>query len=204
MLDFGNFNVVAGDSSSGNPIPSQSSMRQTNAEKGSRYDLMLSEEYKKKLASQLLYHTNCMELLVACAQGGTHGPVTRLRNLMSWDDLISNILDLDVTSNGRTRKLDPSVLHRVKAPFLRLLTETYLREGEATVEDVPEDSAPDSLLPRWWTHDENKEIKGEEIPSLVDEFIQQIDSFTARLRDAEAAGLKFHDAEVILGCCVKC
>ena len=65
-----------------------------NAKPGSRMDLMKQEDHKRKNASQLLYHTNCIELLVACVQGHNQGAEARLRGIFSWEDLTANVLDL--------------------------------------------------------------------------------------------------------------
>ena len=206
VLDFGDFTGQPKDSnrldrdSRFPTVLSLAYMRQINKDKGSRYNLMLAEEFKKP-GSKLEYHTQCIELLAACAHGDSHAPVTRLRKVFKWNDCVSNILDLDVTAHSRSNKLSQEALHRVKAPFLRLLTEVYFN---IRFEKIPgmqstQNIEAGSLFPRWWGHDADTEIAGEVHTApmcLIDEFISELDSLTARVLALEANGGKCSDATV--------
>jgi len=194
LLDEVSSALALGDFHHAGRVPSAVSMAQGNEVAGSRYRLMEQNEFKYQLASELLYHTECIELLVACVKGDSHAPVIRLRGLFSWEDCVSNILDLDLTSRGRSGKLKKQVLYRVKAPFLRLLTEVHLNIQFEKIDAVIDNCG--TLFPRWWSHDPDTQIVGAKAPPcLMNEFIEAIDAFTARLKKAEEKA-EDADAEV--------
>lgn len=191
----------------GATLITRSKMWRENSRPGSRMNLIRHKEHKKKNASQLLYHTQCIELLVSCVQGKNCGTEARLRSIFSWEDCVANVLDLGkyyawdqegAQARGIERdiedQLDQDVLRRVKAPFVRLLTQLFLN-AEGNQSELGQET---TRFPRWWEDDEPAVSDWQTAPScLMDEFITEIELFTLRLNRAEVTGKLDAEAEVI-------
>eukprot|EP00294_Goniomonas_avonlea_P006440 CAMPEP_0114565652 /NCGR_PEP_ID=MMETSP0114-20121206/14430_1 /TAXON_ID=31324 /ORGANISM="Goniomonas sp, Strain m" /LENGTH=250 /DNA_ID=CAMNT_0001751925 /DNA_START=1 /DNA_END=750 /DNA_ORIENTATION=+ len=143
----------------------------------SRLELLLSGEHLKRLASVVVYHATCVDLLAKCAEGKCPGTEVKLRDMVTWDHCVRNILDLDLRPDGS--QADPSEaavapqvyldgLRLVRAPFVRLLLNVHINTQLAV----------ETQFSRWWP------VPGER--SVMGEFVLQVQQLTERLEQAGA------------------
>jgi len=128
---------------------------------------IMKNDHQRKMASPLVYHSMCLELLHRCAAGKAPATELRLKSMISWDDCISHILDITRTTRPEEAPtVDSEALCSIKAPFLRLLGEIYLNSD---LQHVLEHK-----FARFWVPVENDMQGG----CLFDEFINEINRFS--------------------------
>eukprot|EP00960_Hanusia_phi_P036737 752497-Hanusia_phi.AAC.1 len=91
-----------------------------------RLTLMIEGEHKRELGSLLRYHVACLEILALCATGKNVANKVRIIHEVSFETILSNILDLNMRESGKREMVEVDTLHFVKNGWMRLITETYL------------------------------------------------------------------------------
>jgi len=92
-----------------------------------RIDLLLQNDHKRPVFSLIKYHCAAVRLLAACAFGRHEENQARIMNLISIDEVVNNILDIDLHGNGvQETNINQDAVRLVQAPWVALLTDVYL------------------------------------------------------------------------------
>jgi hypothetical protein len=118
-----------------------------------RIDLLLANDHKRPIFSLVKYHCATLKTLAGCAFGRHQKNQGQIRGLLSVQEVVDNILDIDLKENGeRENRINRDAVRRVQASWMALLTDVYLTNGTQVFKDVAElsrvwgdDSSPSAI-----------------------------------------------------------
>ena len=97
-----------------------------------RIDLVFEGELRAPhlTTSRLDYHLACINLLADCAMGNNPAAEVQVTALLTWDDILDVLLDIDVRSRGASGVVEPmpkAAMRIFKSAFLRVLHHAYVK-----------------------------------------------------------------------------
>lgn len=112
-----------------------------------RIDLLLANDHKRSAFSLVKYHCATLKTLAGCAFGKHQKNQGKIIGLLSVQEVVDNILDIDLKENGeRENRINRDAVRRVQASWMALLTDVYLTNDSEVVKDV-------AKLSRVWADD---------------------------------------------------